>query len=60
MNRVYKEIEGRLKDDADTTKLLVATQKAWIAFRDASAISKARPSRVAPPIRSSTVRATTA
>ncbi|NKK67731.1 lysozyme inhibitor LprI family protein [Rhizobium leguminosarum] len=35
MNKVYKEIEGRLKDDADTTKLLVATQKAWIAFRDA-------------------------
>ncbi|OIS90806.1 lysozyme inhibitor LprI family protein [Brucella cytisi] len=35
MNKVYKEIEGRLKNDADTTKLLVATQKAWIAFRDA-------------------------
>ncbi|MGV1964164.1 lysozyme inhibitor LprI family protein [Agrobacterium sp. 22-222-1] len=35
MNKVYKEIERRLKDDADTTKFLVATQKAWIAFRDA-------------------------
>ena len=35
MNKVYKGIEGRLKDDADTTKLLVATQRAWIAFRDA-------------------------
>ncbi|EHH02584.1 urease-associated protein [Agrobacterium tumefaciens CCNWGS0286] len=35
MNKVYKEIEGRLKGDADTTKLLVATQRAWIAFRDA-------------------------
>ncbi|WP_333721927.1 lysozyme inhibitor LprI family protein [Agrobacterium tumefaciens] len=36
MNKVYKEIEGRLKDDADTTKLLVVTQRAWIAFRDAA------------------------
>lgn len=35
LNKLYKEIEGRLKDDADTTKLLVAAQKAWIAFRDA-------------------------
>lgn len=35
LNAVYKQIEARLKDDADTTKLLVAAQKAWIGFRDA-------------------------
>lgn len=35
LNSVYKQIAGRLKDDAGTTKLLVAAQKAWIAFRDA-------------------------
>ena len=35
LNKLYKEIKGRLKDDADTAKLLVSAQKAWIAFRDA-------------------------
>ncbi|MFE0755057.1 lysozyme inhibitor LprI family protein [Inquilinus sp. NPDC058860] len=35
LNKLYKEIEARLKDDPDTTKLLVTTQRAWIAFRDA-------------------------
>ena len=35
LNGVYKEITRRLKDDAETTKLLVAAQRAWIAFRDA-------------------------
>jgi uncharacterized protein YecT (DUF1311 family) len=35
LNKVYKQITGRLKDDHDTAKLLVTAQKAWIAFRDA-------------------------
>jgi uncharacterized protein YecT (DUF1311 family) len=35
LNSVYKQIEQRLKDDAETTKLLVAAQRSWVAFRDA-------------------------
>ncbi|WP_048645689.1 lysozyme inhibitor LprI family protein [Nitratireductor soli] len=35
LNKVYRKIQARLKDDADTAKLLVSTQKAWIGFRDA-------------------------
>lgn len=35
LNDLYKQVEARLKDDADTTKLLVSAQKAWISFRDA-------------------------
>lgn len=35
LNTLYKQIEARLKDDADTKKLLVSAQKAWIGFRDA-------------------------
>ena len=34
LNKVYKEIEGRLKDDADTKKLLVEAQRGWVGFRD--------------------------
>ena len=35
LNALYKQIEGRLKDDEATTKLLVTAQRAWLAFRDA-------------------------
>jgi uncharacterized protein YecT (DUF1311 family) len=35
LNELYRQIEGRLKDDADTKKLLVAAQRAWVGFRDA-------------------------
>lgn len=35
LNRLYKEIRVRLKEDADTSKLLVAAQKDGIAYRDA-------------------------
>lgn len=35
LNKLYKEIVARLKDDPDTAKLLVTTQRAWVAFRDA-------------------------
>jgi uncharacterized protein YecT (DUF1311 family) len=35
LNVLYKQIETRLKDDADTKKLLVSAQKAWIGYRDA-------------------------
>lgn len=35
LNVAYKEIIRRLKGDAETTKLLVAAQKAWIGYRDA-------------------------
>lgn len=35
LNKLYKEIEARLKDNPDSTKLLVTAQRAWVAFRDA-------------------------
>lgn len=35
LNKLYKEMEARLKGDDDTTKLLVDAQKKWVAFRDA-------------------------
>lgn len=34
LNKLYKQIEARLKSDPDRTKLLVAAQRAWVAFRD--------------------------
>jgi uncharacterized protein YecT (DUF1311 family) len=34
LNKLYKEIEARLKDDPDTKKLLVTAQRSWVAFRD--------------------------
>ena len=35
LNALYKLIKQRLKDDTDTTKLLVAAQRAWVSFRNA-------------------------
>jgi uncharacterized protein YecT (DUF1311 family) len=35
LNKLYKEVEARLKDNADRKKLLVTAQRAWVAFRDA-------------------------
>jgi uncharacterized protein YecT (DUF1311 family) len=35
LNDAYKQIEGRLKDDAAAKKLSVEAQRAWVAFRDA-------------------------
>jgi uncharacterized protein YecT (DUF1311 family) len=35
LNHAYRQIEGRLKDDTATKKLLVGAQRAWVAFRDA-------------------------
>lgn len=35
LNAVYQQITQRLKDDADTKKLLVGAQRSWVAFRDA-------------------------
>lgn len=35
LNDAYRQIEGRLKDDAAGKKLLIAAQRAWVAFRDA-------------------------
>ncbi|MBO1909524.1 DUF1311 domain-containing protein [Microvirga sp. 3-52] len=35
LNELYRQIEARLKDDADTKKLLVQAQQAWVTFRDA-------------------------
>lgn len=34
-NKLYQQIEARLKDYPDTTKLLVMTQNVWVAYRDA-------------------------
>ncbi|WP_445177604.1 lysozyme inhibitor LprI family protein [Pseudomonas sp. McL0111] len=35
LNKVYQQISDRLKDNADTKKLLVSAQRAWVGFRDA-------------------------
>lgn len=35
LNSVYNQIAQRLRDDAETTKVLVAAQRSWVAFRDA-------------------------
>ncbi|MCA0276548.1 MAG: lysozyme inhibitor LprI family protein [Proteobacteria bacterium] len=35
LNALYKQIQGRLKDDQAASKLLVGAQRAWVAFRDA-------------------------
>jgi uncharacterized protein YecT (DUF1311 family) len=35
LNELYKQIETRLKDDADTKKLLIQAQRDWDKFRDA-------------------------
>jgi uncharacterized protein YecT (DUF1311 family) len=35
LNKLYRQIQERLKDDADTKQRLVAAQRAWAAFRDA-------------------------
>lgn len=35
LNDLYKQIEARLSDDADTRKLLVQAQRDWLRFRDA-------------------------
>jgi uncharacterized protein YecT (DUF1311 family) len=35
LNELYKQIETRLKDDADTKKLLIQAQRDWVKFRDA-------------------------
>ena len=35
LNDAYKQIEGRLKDNAGSKKLLVDAQRAWVVFRDA-------------------------
>ena len=34
LNATYGKVEHRLRDDPDTKKLLVAAERAWIAFRD--------------------------
>lgn len=35
LNKLYRDMQSRLKDDDDTKKLLIDAQKKWIAFRDA-------------------------
>lgn len=35
LNVLFRQITARLKDDEATAKLLVAAQRAWVAFRDA-------------------------
>jgi uncharacterized protein YecT (DUF1311 family) len=35
LNELYKQIETRLKDDADGKKLLIQAQRDWVKFRDA-------------------------
>ncbi|MGE4248980.1 MAG: lysozyme inhibitor LprI family protein [Parvibaculaceae bacterium] len=35
LNALYKQIEQRLKDNADARKLLTTAQRNWVSFRDA-------------------------
>lgn len=35
LNRLYRQMEARLKNDDKTRQLLVDSQRKWIAFRDA-------------------------
>lgn len=35
LNHLYQQILGRLKQDKDTTRLLVTAQRHWVSFRDA-------------------------
>jgi uncharacterized protein YecT (DUF1311 family) len=35
LNEAYKQITQRLKDNAESHKLLVEAQRAWVAYRDA-------------------------
>jgi len=35
LNRLYKEMQARLKGDEETLKLLVDAQRKWLVFRDA-------------------------
>ncbi|MER9250710.1 lysozyme inhibitor LprI family protein [Mesorhizobium sp. M0598] len=35
LNELYRQIETRLKDNAETRKLLVQAQQDWVKFRDA-------------------------
>ena len=47
LNTLYKQIEARLKNDADTTRLPLTAQRAWVAFRDADATFRVPWSRAA-------------
>ncbi len=38
LNSLYKQITERLKNNADTLKLLVEAEKAWLVFRDAECV----------------------
>lgn len=35
LNKLYKQLEARLSDDAQTKKLLVQAQREWVKYRDA-------------------------
>jgi uncharacterized protein YecT (DUF1311 family) len=35
LNAAYKKLQSRKKDDAQAGKLLIAAERAWVAFRDA-------------------------
>jgi uncharacterized protein YecT (DUF1311 family) len=35
LNGAYKKIEARLRDNPESLKMLVAAERAWVAFRDA-------------------------
>jgi uncharacterized protein YecT (DUF1311 family) len=35
LNTLYREIEHRLGDDPETRELLIESERAWVAFRDA-------------------------
>ncbi|MER8376643.1 lysozyme inhibitor LprI family protein [Mesorhizobium sp. M1396] len=51
LNDAYRQIEGRLKDNAASKKLLVNAQRAWVAFRDAECNFQGGPPETAGSIR---------
>ncbi|WP_348629901.1 lysozyme inhibitor LprI family protein [Mesorhizobium sp. M7D.F.Ca.US.004.03.1.1] len=51
LNEAYRQIEGRLKDNAGSKKLLVDAQRAWVAFRDAECSFQGGPPETAGSVR---------
>ncbi|WP_320412018.1 MULTISPECIES: lysozyme inhibitor LprI family protein [Mesorhizobium] len=47
LNEAYKQIMGRLKDNAPSKKLLVDAQRAWVAFRDSECAFQGGPRETA-------------
>jgi uncharacterized protein YecT (DUF1311 family) len=43
LNALYKKVQSRNKEDGEAGKLLIAAERAWVAFRDAECAFDAAP-----------------